>query len=230
MKPEPIVTASIESSSSSPLEESTEVNVAEPSSEVPAAGGNVVEEASPALLTQSQGIGTRGLRVSVLGPRPLPPQPLPSQSPSPLVNSTPLPLQQSGPLPASVPLEQSGSVPVQLEQSRSVPVPLQQSGTVPLKSEQTIQDSPSGPLPLSRSILQPSPSISLSQQLPASLSNSQLPVQDDTDLPAVRSSVVAPATADVTSLDFSTMSKSKQVFYLNGLLMKASALLDSIPV
>ena len=225
MKPEPIVTESVESSSSSPLEESTEMNVAEPSSEVPATGDRV-EEASPAMLSQSQGIGVAGLRTSALGSRSLPSQP---QSPS-LVSSTPLPLQQSGPLPASVPLEQSGNVPVQLQQSGNAPVQLQRSGTIPLESEQTLQDSPSGPLPLSRSILQPSSSISPSQQPPVSLSSSQLPIQDDTDLPSVRSSVVAPATEDITSLDFSTMSKSKQVFYLNGLLMKSSSLLDSIPV
>lgn len=78
------------------------MNVAEPSSEVPATGDRV-EEASPAMLSQSQGIGVAGLRTSALGSRSLPSQP---QSPS-LVSSTPLPLQQSGPLPASVPLEQS---------------------------------------------------------------------------------------------------------------------------
>ena len=97
------------------------MNVAEPSSEVPATGDRV-EEASPAMLSQSQGIGVAGLRTSALGSRSLPSQP---QSPS-LVSSTPLPLQQSGPLPASVPLEQSGNVPVQLQQSGNAPAQLQQ--------------------------------------------------------------------------------------------------------
>ena len=56
-------------------------------------------------------------------------------------------------------------------------------------------------------------------------------VQSDSDLPAVRPSVVATANrGDVTTLDFSSMSKSKKYFHLNDLLMKASVLLDSIPV